>query len=283
VRSVLITGCGFFTKHFVRRLLRDNLAERICVYSRDEWKQAQLRMELKDDARMRWFIGDVRDEGRLHRALQGVDTVMHGAALKRIEVGQYNPTEMVKTNVIGTMNVAIACQDCGVKTAVLLSSDKAYEPISPYGQSKALAESIWLASNDTGGANPTLFAVTRYGNVAGSTGSVIPIWRAAISRGELPVITDASATRFWMNVDEAVDLVLFAISAPLKRDKRIHIPTLPAFSLGDLAIAMAAKQYKVTFLPAWEKKHETLTAGNCSKDARRMSVTELREALQHVD
>ena len=209
--SILITGCGYFTKHFVRQLLGQPY-ERICIYSRDEWKQAQLRAALNDNAALRWFVGDVRDLARLKRAMRGVNVVVHGAALKRIEVGQYNPDEMVKTNTVGTMNVIEACLENGVTHATLLSTDKAYQPVSPYGQSKALAESLFIASNDVGGKGGTEFCVTRYGNVAGSTGSVIPTWREQLRRGLSIRITDPEATRFWMTPFEAVTMVLMAIS-----------------------------------------------------------------------
>lgn len=282
--SVLITGCGYFTRHFVRELLSDRgwPYERICVYSRDEWKQAQLRVALDDDPRMRWFVGDVRDLARLKRAMHGVQHVVHGAALKRIEVGRYNPDEMVKTNVIGTMNVIAACLDTGVTHATLLSTDKAYQPVSPYGQSKALAESMFIASNDVGGAQGTRFCVTRYGNVAGSTGSVIPIWRDQLEH-ELPLrITDPNATRFWMTASEAVEMVIVAIA---DQADCLRVPvSLPAFRLGDLAMAMSpAASWETVGLPNWEKQHENLDAELCSRNARRMSIEEIREALRHVE
>lgn len=283
IGNVLITGgSGFFARHFAKRLLDEKLSDRIAVYSRDEFKQFTMRQQFKDDEHLRWFIGDVRDKERLTRALQGIDVVVHAAALKRIEVGQYNPAEMVKTNVIGSMNVVDACQDCGVKTAVLLSSDKAFEPISPYGQSKALAESIFLASNETGGAEGTRFVVTRYGNVAGSTGSVIPIWREAIAYGRPIKIADPTTTRFWMTAAEAVDLVLWAIQFANAHHAPI-VPRLSAFDLGSLWKAIAPEHPTERYdLPAWEKHDESLSHYLCSRTARRMSVEELREALIHV-
>jgi len=273
---MLITGgTGAFGRAFVERLLDDKKHERICIYSRDEYKQAMMREEFGDDGRLRFFIGDVRDKTRLTRAMRGVSTVVHAAALKRIEVGAYNPCEMVKTNVLGTMNVVEASQDAlSVRKVVYLSSDKAWQPVSAYGHSKALGESLVLAANDQVGPSDPSYACTRYGNVAGSTGSVIPKWRAAEGRVK---ITDPECSRFWMFMDEAVDLVLQSITDNV----RLAIPTLPAFRLGDLAEAMNL-EYDVIGLPEHEKLHEGMGAGNTSDVARRMTVDEIREALRRV-
>jgi UDP-N-acetylglucosamine 4,6-dehydratase len=287
--SILITGgTGFFAKHFTKHLLSLSEYERICIYSRDEHKQASMLHEFGSDPRLRFFIGDVRDKTRLRRAMAGCDVIVHAAALKRIETGFYNPDEMLKTNVHGTMNVIDAATDVHAEKVVYLSTDKAYQPVSPYGMSKAMAEALILSANTTH-ASPTKFAVTRYGNVAGSTGSVIPKWRELITSHyfykikdfladpQVPV-TDPECTRFWMTADQAVQLVMQAIeempTSPL-------IPELPAFRLKDLASAMNASML-VTGLPAGEKKHESMCFGNSSDTARRMSVEELKEALKHV-
>ena len=270
--SILITGgTGSFGQAFTRRLLDDG-AGRICIYSRGEHAQAEMRDRFRDDGRLRWFIGDVRDRDRLRRAMEGVYTVIHAAALKRIEVGVYCPAEMVKTNVHGAMNVIEAATDAHVRQVVALSSDKAYQPISPYGQTKALAESLFLAANET---NKPVFSVTRYGNVAGSSGSVIPIWRAASS----PTITDPDCTRFWMTMSEAVELVRDTVKT--MKGGELVIPELPAYRLGDLAIAMNINP-RVVGLEPWEKRHEGMRDGLTSDTARRMSVDELREALESV-
>ncbi len=277
MRSVLITGgTGAFGTAFTERLLRDGLATRICVFSRGEYRQFLMRKQFKDDPRLRFFIGDVRDRSRLTRAMEGCDTVIHAAALKRIEVGQFNPTEMVRTNIDGAINVIEAAQDAKVNRVVALSSDKAFQPVSPYGQSKALAESIFIAANNTVPKAGPRFSVTRYGNVWQSTGSVAPIWSQMLEDGEQCVpITDPECTRFFMRMDEAVQLVLDTI-----RDmpEEIAIPTLPAYRLGDLAEAMGAKTITIG-LPRWEKLHESMDENNCSKDARRMTIDELRAAL----
>lgn len=281
--SILITGgTGFFGQAFVSRLLKTgyNRYDRICIYSRDEYKQSLMRRRFNDDPRLRFFIGDVRDETRLRRAMYGVQHVVHAAALKRIEVGSYNPCEMVKTNIIGTMNVIDAATDTGVQKVVFLSTDKAFEPVSPYGQSKALAESLILAANHTVGKNGPKFAVTRYGNVAGSTGSVIPTWLDMIRNGALTVpVTDPDCTRFYMTAGQAVDLVLSTMDTMCGGE--LAIPTLPAYRLGDLAEAMGVAM-DIKGLGAWEKKHEGMNHGNTSDQAKRMTVEELKEALIHV-
>ena len=280
---VLITGgTGAFGQAFATRMLSwggKTVFGKIAILSRNEYRQFVMSQDLKKldpNARLRFFIGGVRERDRLVRAMEGMKVVIHAAALKRIEVGFYNPIEMVKTNVLGTMNVIDAAIDAGVEKVVFLSSDKAYQPISPYGHSKALAEALVLASNNTAGGK-TKFSVTRYGNVWRSTGSVVPVWESMIADGAKKVpVTDPDCTRFFMRMDEAVDLVLKAIkempNAPL-------IPELPAYRLGDLAEAMGVDM-EVNGLPAWEKKHESMGDGNSSDLARRMSVDELREALR---
>ncbi len=273
-KSYLITGAtGSFGNAFTRHLL-DQGAERVVIFSRDEVKQAEMR-ERMPDSRLRWFIGDVRDRDRLRRAFEGVDVVVHAAALKRIEVGQYDPAEMVKTNVIGAMNVIEAAHDAGVQKVVALSTDKAYQPISPYGQSKALAESLFLNANNARGQNGTRFSLTRYGNVAGSRGSIIPKWRAM---GETVQVTNPDCTRFWMTMQEACAMVSIVIR---EMEPDVYVPDLPAYRLGDLAEAMG-KKMQITGLPAWEKLHEGMEDGNTSDVARRMSVDELKEALRYV-
>ena len=278
LRSVLVSGgTGTFGRAFARRLLDDGLAERVCVFSRGEHAQADMRNGYGSDERLRWFIGDVRDRDRLRRAMEGVDTVVHAAALKRIEVGHYNPVEMVKTNVLGAVNVIEAATDAGVSRVVALSSDKAYRPVSPYGTSKALAESLFLAANNARGEHGPRFAVCRYGNVAGSNGSVIPLWRAMIAAGADTVpVTDPDATRFWMTIGEAVDLVLDTVAT--MRGGELRIPELPAYRVGDLAEAMGVGM-EIRGLPAWEKKHESMRDDLSSDATRRMGVAEIRDRL----
>lgn len=235
-----------------------------------------MRRKFKDDPRLRFFIGDVRDRWRLQRAMEGCDTVIHAAALKRIEVGAYNPVEMVKTNILGAINVVEAAQDAKVKKVIALSTDKAFQPVSPYGHSKALAEAIFASANDMANSRGLRFSLCRYGNVWGSTGSVAPVWSHMLEDGESHVpITNPECTRFFMKMEEAVQLVLDTI-----RDmpEEIAIPDLPAYRLGDLAEAMGAKTITIG-LPKWEKLHESMDETRCSKDARRMTIEELKAEL----
>ena len=282
--SILITGAsGSFGRAMVYRLLTappDWLeAARIIVYSRCEHKQADMQRQfaaLDQNQRLRFFIGCVRDRDRLKRAMYGVRYVIHAAALKRIEVGAYNPTEMVKTNIGGAINVIEAANDCDVEKVIMLSTDKAWQPISPYGQSKALAEALFLNAYQ----GRTMFAVTRYGNVWKSQGSVVPAWQEQIAAGGPVYITDLDCTRFYMTMDQALDLVLDTLKT--MQGGELRVPTLPAYRLGDLAVAMdGAKRitWEFTGLPPWEKLHEGMEIGNTSDKARRMTVEELRAAL----
>lgn len=278
MRSVLITGgSGFLGRALTRKLL--STADRICIYSRGEYMQSMAQDSIPDpDGKIRWMIGDIRDLQRLRWAMRDVDIVIHAAALKRIEVGAYAPSEMVQTNVVGTMNVIDAAAYCGVSKVVGISSDKAWQPISPYGQTKALAECL-LLSGDTERHGPR-YAVVRYGNVAGSTGSVIPRWREILRISDTVPVTDPEATRFWMTVEEAADLVLETAKDMTGGERMIPVE-LPAYRLGDLAKALNAKM-NIIGLPEHEKKHESMSDGVSSDTARRMSIAELREALRRA-
>lgn len=283
MKSVLVTGgSGFFGHGFVRAALSRG-AERVCVYSRGEYAQHLMRQEFGDEPRLRFFIGDVRDRERLRRAMEGIEVVVHAAALKRVEVGEYDAIELTKTNVGGAQNVIEAATDAGVHKVVALSTDKAFEPINAYGASKLLAEKLFLAANNARGRNGPIFAVTRYGNVAGSTGSVIPSWRAAMAAGRQVYIRDGQATRFWMTLDEAVTLVLDTIAT--MRGGDLVVPDLPAYELCDLAQALnvfSGAWVMGSGLGAGEKLHESMAQGISSDRARRMTIGELKEALNHV-
>jgi UDP-N-acetylglucosamine 4,6-dehydratase len=257
MRSVLVTGgAGYFGQAFVRAAL-DRGAERVCVFSRGEYQQALMRQAF-EDTRLRFFVGDVRDPTRLMRAMEGIDVVVHAAALKRVEVGEYDAPEMVKTNVMGSMNVIEAATAAGVRKVVALSTDKACEPVNCYGATKLAAEKLFLAANNSRGTAGPIFAVCRYGNVAGSTGSVIPTWRQAQARGRLVTLTDPDATRFWMSREEAVALVMETVAT--MRGGELVIPELPAYRLGDLAEAMRVS-YLLTGLQPGEKAHESMRPG----------------------
>ena len=281
VNSILVTGgTGSFGQAFIPHLLLNPTIQRICIYSRGEHTQAAMRIALGDNPRLRWMIGDIRDVDRLKRAMHGIDAVVHAAALKRIETGAYNPDEMVKTNILGTMNVIEAAVANHVRWVVGLSSDKAYQPVSPYGQSKALAESLLLAANQIHGSSTTKFAATRYGNIWGAQGSVVPYWRDLISKGatSLPV-TDLECTRFFMTIDEAV-LMVYNLLMHMKGNELVIPDWLPAYRLGDLVEAFD-RHPSVKGLPSWEKRHESMNDKLCSSDARRMTIAELKELIEN--
>lgn len=292
-RSILVTGgTGYFGRAYIKsKLAMDSFTDRICVYSRSESKQAEFRNELGNDDRVRWFIGDVRDEDRLRIAMDGVDLVIHAAALKRIEAVEYNIIEAVATNVLGTNNVVRAAIDAGVQRVVFLSSDKACKPTTTYGFTKAIAEGVILKAHllteqapRRPWAHRTVFCACRYGNVAGSTGSIIPTWRAFQARDEKTVpVSDPEATRFWMSVDEAVALVDWAATEPMEPGPgRIHLPLdLPAFALKDLAAAMRLTMVE-TGLADGEKRHEEMTPGQSSENARRLTIDDIRERLGDI-
>ena len=277
--GVLITGgTGFLAHGLVDRLLA-NGCERIYVYSRGEYAQAQMRERFKGHPAIRWFIGDVRDRDRLEHAMEKIDVVIHAAALKRIEVGVHNPNEMVKTNVLGSQNVIEAAKRQHVEKVLFVSSDKAFEPVSPYGQSKALAESLFLTANNIYPSGPR-FAVVRYGNVWNSTGSIVPTWKGLIAAGAKTVpVTSSDCTRFFMRIGEAVDLVLDTVAT--MRGGEVNVPDLPAYRVGDLAAAFGV-EIEVKGLREWEKMHESMREGLRSNTTRRMSVDELRAELDKV-
>ena len=274
--SILVTGgTGTFGRAFARLVGTD----RLCIYSRGEHAQAAMRAEFAGDGRLRFFIGDVRDRARLRRAMEGVSIVVHAAALKRIEVCEYDPIEVVKTNVDGAVNVIEAATDAGVEKVVALSTDKACDPLNAYGASKLLAEKLFLAANNMHGARGPIFAVCRYGNVTGSAGSVIPKWREILKTTDTVPVTDPDCTRFHMRIEQAVGLVCDTIET--MKGGELNIPDLPAYRLGDLAAAMGAKM-NVTGLPAYEKKHESMAPGVSSDKARRMTICEIREELSRL-
>lgn len=282
MNSVLITGgAGAWGQAFTRWLLANTDCSRIVIFSRNEFNQhlmAESLIEHKD--RLRFMIGDVRDRDRLRRAMSGIECVIHAAALKRIEVGNYNPDEVIKTNIHGSENVVLAALDAGVKKAILLSSDKAYAPVSPYGTTKLAAESLFINANNMRGKDGTIFSVCRYGNVWGSTGSVAPKWVNLIVKGATKVpVTNPECTRFFMRMSEAIELVLRTY-----RDMEggeINIPDLPAYRLSDLAHALGVEM-QIIGLPKWEKLHESMSEHRRSDIARRMTIKELQEAVNEL-
>ena len=242
-KAILITGgTGSFGKKFTERILKEFNPKRIVIYSRDEFKQdvmaKEFRMKFPDKfKKLRFFIGDVRDKDRLYRAFNDIDYVIHAAAMKQVPACEYNPFEAIKTNIHGAQNVVDASIDCGVKKVVALSTDKAVNPINLYGGTKLVSDKLFIAGNAYSGGNGTIFSVVRYGNVAGSRGSVIPFFKELLESGEkvLP-ITDYRMTRFWITLDEGVDLVFKALKE--SRGGETYISKIPSFKITDLAKAM---------------------------------------------
>ncbi len=238
-KTILITGgTGSFGHHFVEYVLKNYKPKKIIIYSRDEFKQFNMQNKYKEHSDiLRFFIGDVRDKDRLERALKGVDYVIHAAALKQVPACEYNPIEAIKTNINGACNVIDACLDTGVKKVVALSTDKSVSPINLYGSTKMVSDKLFAAANAYSGSDGTSFAVVRYGNVAGSRGSVIPFFQNIIDNGgkELP-ITDYRMTRFWISLEEGVKLVVKALEEA--RGGEVFISKIPSFKITDLAQAM---------------------------------------------
>lgn len=259
-KTVLITGgTGSFGKKFTERILKKYKPKKIIIYSRDEYKQYVMRKQFaKFDDKLRFFIGDVRDKDRLHRALNGVDVVIHSAALKHVDVAEYNPLEAIKTNIEGAKNVIDVAIDRGVEKIVALSTDKAVNPINLYGATKLVSDKLFVAANAYTGSKKTTFSVVRYGNVSGSRGSVIPFFQSQIDAGvkELP-ITDFRMTRFWITLDEGVDLVFRAIKEA--KGGEIYISKIPSYKITDLAKAMLpdVKLREIGIRPG-EKLHEVM-------------------------
>jgi len=287
VRGVLITGgTGTFGHAFVPEMLRIGV-DRIVVLSRDELKQAEMEREFDGHPgadRLRFYLGDVRDERRLEMALHNISHVVHAAALKRIEKCENDPIEAVRTNVEGTANVIhAALRTPTANHMVGLSTDKACNPINLYGATKLTAERLTLAANILAGGRMK-FSVVRYGNVFGSRGSVVRIWQTASVGGMMKqvLVTDPHATRFFMRIEQAVDLVSRRLFDFEHADRFIWSRAMPAYRLGDLLTAMGLEAGLVTGLGPWEKQHEEIVPGVSSADARRMSIEELREELRHL-
>lgn len=238
-KTILVTGgTGSFGHHFVDYILEHYNPKKIIIYSRDEYKQFVMDNDYKEYKKvLRYFIGDVRDEARLKMAMNGVDYVIHAAALKQVPACEYNPNEAIKTNVNGAMNVITAALETGVKKVVALSTDKAVNPVNLYGGTKLVSDKLFIAANAYAGGEGTRFSVVRYGNVAGSRGSVIPFFQSIIDKGgdELP-ITDYRMTRFWISLEEGVKLVIKALEE--SRGGETFISKIPSFKITDLAQAM---------------------------------------------
>lgn len=255
--SILITGgTGSLGKALINSLLKTQ-ARRIVVFSRDELKQYNLRQDLENNPRLRWFLGDIRDSERLVRALHGVDYVFHTAALKQVDTGEYNPMEFIKTNVLGSQNVIDASIATGVKRVVALSTDKASSPVNLYGATKLTADKLFIAANNYSHKYGTNFSVVRYGNVMGSRGSVIPFFEKLAQEGKPIPITDLRMTRFWISIDSAVKFVMDSLE--MMKGGELYVPKIPSMRIVDLAKAVAPQSTLIEVgLRPGEKLHEEM-------------------------
>jgi UDP-N-acetylglucosamine 4,6-dehydratase len=277
--SVLITGgTGSLGKSLVEYLLKKTKVRRIAILSRDELKQQHLRLQFGDDSRLRWFLGDIRDIDRLKRAFHGVDYVIHAAALKQVDTGEYNPMEFIKTNVLGSQNVIDASIDAGVKRVVALSTDKASSPINLYGATKLTADKLFVAANNYSFTYGTTFSVVRYGNVMGSRGSVIPFFQSVAAQGKPLPITDLRMTRFWISIESAVEFVIESLE--IMTGGELYVPRIPSMKIVDLANAVAphAKLIEIGLRPG-EKLHEEMISAD---DSRRTVILKNRYVVTPV-
>jgi UDP-N-acetylglucosamine 4,6-dehydratase len=261
--SVLITGgTGSFGRALTERLI-DSKARRIAIFSRDELKQLDMKNEFHDD-RLRFFLGDIRDSSRLDIALHKVDYVVHAAALKQVDTGEYNPMEFVKTNIVGSQNVIDACIRNGVKKVVALSTDKASSPINLYGATKLTADKLFSAANNYSYGYGTIFSIVRYGNVMGSRGSVIPYFKQLVAEGKPFPITDKRMTRFWITLDQAVEFVLESFE--IMQGGELYVPRIPSMKIMDLAQAIKKGfKYEEIGIRPGEKLHEEMISPDDSR------------------
>ncbi|HEY9688081.1 MAG TPA: UDP-N-acetylglucosamine 4,6-dehydratase (inverting) [Coleofasciculaceae cyanobacterium] len=257
-KNILVTGgTGSFGKEAIRTILKNYQPKKVIVFSRDEFKQFEMQQEFTHPA-MRYFIGDVRDAERLRRAMDGVNYVIHAAALKQVPAAEYNPIECVKTNVHGAENIINASIDSGVERVIALSTDKAANPVNLYGATKLVSDKLFVAGNSLVGSRKTRFAVVRYGNVVGSRGSVIPFFKKILEQGATEVpITDPQMTRFWITLPQGVNFVLKSFAR--MHGGEVFVPKIPSMRITDLAEAIApGVPQKVVGIRPGEKVHETM-------------------------
>ncbi len=254
---VLVTGgTGSFGKNFIKLMLQEYHPEKMIVFSRDELKQHEMRVSGFDHPSLRYFIGDVRDEQRLRRAMHGVDIVIHAAALKQVPACEYNPMEAIKTNILGSSNVIEAALDMGVQKVLALSTDKAVNPVNLYGTTKLAAEKLFIQSNAYAAGTATRFSCVRYGNVVGSRGSVIPIFIQQRENGKL-TITDERMTRFWLTLEQGVRFVIRCTEQ--MHGGEVFVPKIPSMKIVDLARAIAPDaEVEFIGIRPGEKLHEVL-------------------------
>lgn len=252
---MLTGGTGSFGQQFVRTALARLQLKKIIILSRDELKQYEMQQRFPQPV-MRYFLGDVRDRDRLQRAFDGVDIVVHAAALKQVPAAEYNPFEAIKTNVLGAENVINAALDCGVERVLALSTDKAANPINLYGATKLCSDKLFIAGNNYVGNRRTRFAAVRYGNVVGSRGSVIPFFQSKRASGVLP-ITDERMTRFWITLDQGVEFVISCLETMAGGE--LFVPKIPSMNIMELAAAMAPEcKTEIVGIRPGEKLHEVM-------------------------
>ena len=259
-KSILITGgTGSFGVSFVETILKNfKKIKRLVIYSRDEYKQYIMEERFSPDKYpfIRFFLGDIRDLNRLSRALDGIDTVIHAAALKQLPKAEYNPDEFIKTNIIGAQNLIEACLSKNIDKVIALSTDKAAAPINLYGATKLCSDKLFIAANNIRGRSKTTFSVVRYGNVAGSRGSVIPFFKSISNQNNFP-ITNVRMTRFWITLKESIEMVLWVLK--YSKGGEIFVPKIPSFKIIDLATAINPKaKIKIIGIRQGEKIHEDL-------------------------
>ncbi len=264
--SVLVTGgTGSFGKHMIQTLLSETKIRRVIVLSRDELKQFEMQQHYRNEHRLRFFIGNVRERDRLLRAFDGVDYVIHAAALKQVPAAEYNPFEAIKTNIHGAQNIIDAAIDRGVKKVVALSTDKASSPINLYGATKLVSDKLFVSGNAYAGNSDCRFAVVRYGNVVGSRGSVVPLFRRLAATGDPIPITDERMTRFWITLEQGVRFVMNAFEK--MHGGEVFVPKIPSMNVVDLAKALAPNTpIRVVGIRPGEKLHEEMIS---ETDARR--------------
>ena len=256
-KTILLTGgTGSFGKMFTKTVLKEKNPKKLIIYSRDELKQHEMRVAGFNDERLRYFIGDVRDKDRMYRAMNGVDIVVHAAALKQVPACEYNPIEAIKTNINGAENIVEAAIDRGVQQVLALSTDKAANPVNLYGATKLVAEKLFVQANAYAGGSGTKFSCVRYGNVVGSRGSVIPLFREQRKSGII-TLTDDRMTRFWLTLEQGVAFVLNSIE--MMKGGEVFIPKIPSMRITDLAEAIAPGcEIRTIGIRPGEKLHESL-------------------------
>jgi UDP-N-acetylglucosamine 4,6-dehydratase len=281
---ILVTGgTGSFGKKFIEIMLKEFQPKKLIVYSRDELKQYEMRVNGFDHPSLRYFIGDIRDRERLLRAMHGVTIVVHAAALKQVPACEYNPMEAIKTNIIGTSNVVEAALDAGVLKVMALSTDKAVNPVNLYGATKLAAEKLVVQSNAYAGANVTRYACVRYGNVVGSRGSVVPAFLAQRRSGKV-TITDERMTRFWLSLEQGVHFVIHCIE--LMHGGEVFVPKIPSMKVIDLAKAVAPQaSVEIVGIRPGEKLHEVLISEDevrTTVELKSMYIVQPSEAMWFV-